>query len=98
MAYRVLFGSKAARQFKKLTPALQQKVRDLLTDVAAEPYLKSFILSADLARLRYIKFSYQGVPYRIVFTVSEERQEIGVLFLGTRQNFYRDLKRYVRSL
>jgi mRNA interferase RelE/StbE len=97
MAYRVLFGSKAARQFRKFTPALQQRIRELLTDVAKDPYAKSLILSSDLAHLRYIKFLHQGTSYRIVFKVSEEHQEIGVIFLGTRQNFYRDLKRYLRS-
>lgn len=69
----------------------------MLADVAKEPYAKSLILSADLAHLRYIKFSHQGTPYRVVFKVSEAGKEIGVLFLGTRQNFYRDLKRYLRS-
>ena len=97
MVYQVLFGSKAARQFKKLEPALQQKIRELLATIAREPYAKSLILSADLAHLRYIKFSHQGTPYRIVFKVSEANKEIGVLFLGARQNFYRDLKRYLRS-
>jgi mRNA-degrading endonuclease RelE of RelBE toxin-antitoxin system len=44
-----------------------------------------------------ISNSRTKAPYRIVFKVSEEHQEIGVIFLGTRQNFYRDLKRYLRS-
>lgn len=96
MAYRVLFGSKAAKQFKRLAPILQQKIRESLEELQQDPHLKSLILSADLSHLRYVKFSHQGVPYRIVFKLSAEVQEIGVIFLGTRQNFYRDLRRYLR--
>ncbi|MCL6642936.1 MAG: hypothetical protein K6T71_06405 [Candidatus Bipolaricaulota bacterium] len=67
-----------------------------------------FELSSELRRaLQALEAEYESeraagktVPleeFRIVFKVSEEHQEIGVLFLGTRQNFYRDLKRYLRS-
>lgn len=97
MPYRILLGSKATKQFKKLAPVLQQRVREILKDLEQQPHSKSFILSADFSHLRYVKFSHQGVPYRIVLKVSEENQEIGVIFLGTRQNFYRDLRRYLRS-
>lgn len=96
MVYRVLLGSKATRQFKQLPPMVQQKIRETLEELRTDPQQKSLILSGDLSHLRYVKLSHQGVPYRIVFKVSEEDREIGVIFWGTRQNFYRDLRRYLR--
>lgn len=98
MPYRVVLGSKATRQFKRFPSPIRQKIRETLVDLQRDPYSKSLILSADLFRLRYRKLTHQGVPYRVVFKISDKEQEIGVIFLGTRQNFYRDLKRYLRQI
>ena len=38
---------------------------------------------------------HKRVGYRIVYDVSDERKEVLIIFLGTRENFYKELKRYL---
>ena len=33
--------------------------------------------------------------YRIVYDISEKSKEVLIIFLGTRENFYKELKRYL---
>jgi len=95
MSYRVLLGSKAARQVGKLDRGAQKKLKEALKQLKEEPQRESLILSGELSHLRYIKISHSGTQYRAVFKLDFQRKEIGVIFLGSRENFYRELKRYL---
>ncbi|MFQ6116833.1 MAG: type II toxin-antitoxin system RelE/ParE family toxin [Candidatus Bipolaricaulia bacterium] len=96
MSYQVLLGSRAAKQLRRLDKRAQERLKEALEQLKEEPQKRSFILSGDLPHLRYIKVSHGGIQYGVVFKLDSQRGEIGVLFLGTRQNFYRELKRYLR--
>jgi len=43
------------------------------------------------------KFRLAGQLYLIAYLVDDDAQEITLLALGGRENFYRDLKQYLKS-
>ena len=47
------------------------------------------------AELRYIKISHAGVQYRAVYDISEDKKEVLVIFIGSRENFYKELRKFL---
>ena len=94
MKYKVYLGRRAKKQYKRLNDRIQKKIKEELLELEEEPYKKGFFLSGRYSGLRYLKISHAGVQYRAVYDMSEER-EILVLYLGTRENFYKELRRYL---
>lgn len=41
------------------------------------------------------KTIFKGVEYRVVYDVSDEKKEVLIIFLGTRENFYKELRRFL---
>ena len=72
-------------QFKILL--LTHKINfSILDGLKKHPY-KAFTLSGKYVGLRYLKIVHKGVMYRIVYDISEERKEVLIIFLGTREIF-----------
>ena len=94
MSYNVFLSNKAGKQYKKLDLHIRDKIKSKLNGLKKHPH-KAFTLSGKYAGLRYQKIVHKGVMYRIVYDISEERKEVLVIFLGTRENFYKELKRYL---
>lgn len=65
-----------------------------LSELQENPH-KNFYLSGKYAGLQYIKVKHKAVEYRAVYDISEEKKEVLVIFLGTRENFYKELRRYL---
>jgi mRNA-degrading endonuclease RelE of RelBE toxin-antitoxin system len=94
MSYRVFLSSKAGKQYKKLDKHIRDSIKSNLDGLKQYPR-KSYTLSGKYADLRYIKIIHKGVHYRIVYDVSDEKKEVLIIFLGTRENFYKELRRYL---
>ncbi len=94
MSYQVSFSRKAKKQYKSLDQHIKKKIKHNLRQLEETPY-KGFILSGKYAALRYIKISHKGVDYRTVYDISEDEKLALVIFLGTRENFYKELRRYL---
>ena len=57
---------------------------------------KCFSLSVEkYIGLRYVKIKHKSVEYRAVYDINDEHKEVLIIFLGTRENFYKELKRYL---
>lgn len=52
-------------------------------------------LKGDLKEFRSYDFKFQQVALRICYAYHEEDQHVTFVYFGTRENFYRDVKRYV---
>ncbi len=51
----------------------------------------------DLAGIYGLDVKYQGTNYEIAYTISEANgKKVVVLLAGTRENFYEELKRYIK--
>ena len=94
MSYKVFLSNKAGKQYKKLDPHIRDKIKSKLDRLKQHPH-KAFALSGKYAALRYLKIIHKGVKYRIVYDISDVRKEVLIIFLGTRENFYKELRRYL---
>ena len=94
MSYKVFLSKKAGKQYKKLDSHIRDKIKSNLDRLKKHPH-KAFSLSGKYTSLRYLKIVHKGVMYRIVYDISEKSKEVLIIFLGTRENFYKELKRYL---
>ena len=53
--------------------------------------------TADLTGVRVHKFRLAGQLYLLAYWVDEAEETITLLALGGHENFYRDLKRYLKT-
>ena len=43
----------------------------------------------------YIKIFHAGIQYRAVYDVAKDKKEVLVIFIGSRENFYKELRRFL---
>lgn len=57
--------------------------------------------SQDLKGIRAVDFTYEGVSYRLAYIAYKEKDSIEInfyfVYVGTRENYYKELKDYVNS-
>ena len=88
----------AARFLKKLKEkplkdAFQKEIDAILED----PYIGE-AKSGDLAGVYCVDIYYNKTNYELAYTLVEQNGETVVIIIaGTRENFYEELKRYMKS-
>jgi len=95
--HEVRFSSAAERYFKKLREkGLRDAYRAALQRLAEDPYIGQ-AKRGDLAGLYGYDVRCAGVNYEIAYRVYEEGAPLIVVVLaGSRENFYEQMKRYIR--
>lgn len=95
--YEVLFSSAAERYFKKLRERkLKEAYKDALRKISQDPYVGQ-AKRGDLAGVYSYNVRYEGINYEIAYRIYEEDgKKVVVLLAGTRENFYEELKRYMK--
>ncbi|MCD8181645.1 MAG: type II toxin-antitoxin system RelE/ParE family toxin [Firmicutes bacterium] len=77
---------------KKLKRLYQNKIDDLLTD----PYIGE-AKTGDLSGIYGIDIYYNKTNYELAYSVKEAPEEtLIIIHAGTRENFYNELKRYMK--
>lgn len=95
----VTFLNPARKYFKKLSEKpLQQAYKDAIDAIRTDPYIGS-AKTGDLIGIYGYDVSYQGINYEIAYRLeeNEDGELIVVVLAGTRENFYEELKRYLKS-
>ena len=95
--YEIQFSSAAERYFKKLKEKpLKQTYEKALLDLRKDPYIGE-PKRGDLVGIYGYDVKYKGVNYEVAYTIHEVNgQKLIVLLAGTRENFYEQLKRYIK--
>ena len=95
--YDVGFSSAAERYFKKLKEeGLRDAYRHALHELRENPYIGR-AKRGDLTGIYGYDVHYGGVNYEIAYTIHEQNARLIVVVLaGSRENFYDELKRYIR--
>jgi mRNA-degrading endonuclease RelE of RelBE toxin-antitoxin system len=93
--YRRLVSHSAKRSIKKLPLSARKTLFEETTVLERDPYIGEK-LSGSLSFLYSFHFSVDGVAYRAVYTVDEEKKEITFHLAGIRDNFYEKVKRMFR--
>lgn len=95
--YELKLTSAAQKYFKKIKEnGLKKAFRDALSQIAEDPSCGSE-KNGDLAGMYGYDVYYNKTNYEIAYRVYEEDGKIVVVVLaGTRENFYNELKRYLK--
>ena len=95
--YELQFTSQSARYFKKLkNKHLKEAYESALLNIKSDPYAGSPKLG-DLSGIYGYDVKHHGVNYEIAYTINEVgSKKVIVLLAGTRENFYEQLKRYLK--
>jgi mRNA-degrading endonuclease RelE of RelBE toxin-antitoxin system len=95
MKYEVYLSSRANKQYKRFDDHIRNKIRTGLTELEEDPSKKGLLLQGFGHGLRYMKIFYAGTQYRAVYDVEETKKEVLVIFIGSRENFYKELRRFL---
>jgi len=95
MKYDVYLSPRAKKQYKKFDVHIRDKIRTELLDLEEEPYEKGSPLQGVSPCFRYIKIFHAGVQYRAVYDMAKDKKEVLVIFIGSRENFYKELRRFL---
>ena len=95
--YELLFSPQAERFFKKMKEKpLKEAYKKAFLELKKNPYMGQ-PKRGDLAGIYGLDVKYKGVNYEIAYTISEVNgKKVVVLLAGTRENFYQQLKRYLK--
>jgi len=87
----------AAQYFKKLSDKnLVAAYQDALSKISNDPYKAGEEKTGDLAGIYCRNIFYNKTNYEIAYRIFEDdKQFVVVILVGTRENFYRELKRYI---
>ena len=95
----ITYLSPAQRYFKKLVEKpLKKAYLEALNAIRLDPSIGEQ-KTGDLTGIYGYDVSYQGTNYEIAYRVeeNEEGELVVVILAGTRENFYEELKRYLKS-
>jgi mRNA-degrading endonuclease RelE of RelBE toxin-antitoxin system len=95
MKYDVYLGPRAKKQYKRLDAHLKPKIKTKLLELEENPSEKGSLLQGTGPVLRKIKIFHAGVQYRVVYDIAEDKKEVLVIFIGSRENFYKELRRFL---
>ena len=95
--YELLFSPQAERFFKKMKEKpLKEAYKTALIKLKNNPYIGQ-PKRGDLAGIYGFDVKPKSVNYEIAYTISEVNgKKVIVLLAGTRENFYEQLKRYIK--
>ncbi|PMC34642.1 plasmid stabilization protein [Bacillus sp. UMB0899] len=96
-----LIPSPATEKFiKKLKDKpLKKKFKEAFTEIQLDPYGVGEQKKGDLAGIYGYDMYHNGTNYEVAYTVQEDEDGnlIVVILVGTREQFYQELKRYIRA-
>lgn len=86
---------------EKVLKQIEKKNRNLYVEVSSHQKeilmnpLSGSQLKGDLKEFRSYDFKFQQVSLRFCYAYNEYDDHVIFVYLGTRENFYREVKRYV---
>ncbi len=92
--FTVIIPNSVKKDLKKLDKPLLKKILNLLQSISDNPY-QGISLTGDFSDHVKIEFHQQGVQYRVAYRIVKEKIQVYVLHVGTRENFYAELKRRI---
>jgi mRNA interferase RelE/StbE len=90
--YELVVLNSATRELKKFDKPVRTKILSALDKIAENPFIGD-LLKGDLSTIYSYHLKVSSVEYRIAYQVREEEIFVVVLQVGTRENFYEELKK-----
>lgn len=97
--HEIRFTGAAERYFKKIKEkGLKKAFQEALIDIGNDPTIGE-LKTGDLTTVYCYDVYYSKTNYEIAYKIYEEsRQLVVVILAGTRENFYDELKRYMKQM
>jgi len=95
MKYDVCLTRRATKQYERLDAHIRNKIRTELIELEQNPHEKGNLFQGLRPKLRYMKIVHAGVQYRAVYDIAKDKKEVLVIFIGSRENFYKELRRFL---
>ena len=97
--YEVVFLPKAEKELKKIKDKnLKEKFRQALFKISENPYIGE-PKKGDLSGIFGYDVFYNKTNYEISYKIYElENKRVVVILIGTRENFYKELKKYIKDV
>ena len=93
METEVIISTGAAKYFKKLKEKFAKEIKKIKENPEIGEMKKS-----DLAGIYGYDIFYNKINYELAYTIKiEDKKIVIVLLAGTRENFYKTLKKYLKS-
>lgn len=92
MPYELRVTTSFGRAFKKLPKQVQQFIRANIFILEDQPLLGE-PLKGELHFLRSFHLKLNNTHYRVVYRADEKLQAIDLHYVGTRENFYAEVRR-----
>ena len=93
--YQIFMAPSAHKRYKKFNLSLQQRVQQEALRLAEDPH-RYEELKGPLRGIRSYHFEYKKVQYRIAYRVREDKNQIEIVLVKSRESFYRVLRKLVR--
>lgn len=97
MLLPITYLNPAKRYFKKLKERpLKELFLEKIKEVQLDPYIGE-LKTGDLAGLYCCDIAYKGTEYELAYRLEENQNGdmVVIIMAGTRETFYRELKRYI---
>lgn len=97
---RIKYLPKAEQFIKKIREKnLKMKFKQAIKDIRSDPELAGELKKGDLANIFGYDIYYQGTNYEIAYYIEldEKGNFVVIVLAGTRENFYEELKRYIKK-
>ncbi len=95
MKYEIFLAPRAKRQHERFDRHIRDGIEARLWELEYDPHEKGSLLKGLTTELHYLKISHGGVQYRAVYDIENNKKEVLVIFIGSRENFYKELKRFI---
>ena len=93
--YQVFMAPSAHRRFKKFDPPLQQRIKEEAKRLSEDPH-RYEELRGPLRGIRSYHFDYTKTQYRIAYRILEDKKEIEIVLVKSRESFYQTLRRITK--
>ncbi|MGM0365798.1 MAG: type II toxin-antitoxin system RelE/ParE family toxin [Actinomycetota bacterium] len=96
--YRLIILPRAANYLKKIKEKpLKLEFQKIIDNIIQNPYIGTPKIG-DQAGVYCCDFFYNKVNYELAYTIIKKNENtIVVILAGTRENFYYELKRYMKN-
>ncbi len=96
--YQVRFLPRAEKYIKKLKEKnLKEKFKLAVYQIQKNPYIGK-AKKGDLTNIYGFDVFYNKTNYEIAYKIYEHKQIVVIILIGTRENFYNELKNYISTL
>ena len=96
--YEIRFLPRAEKELKKIkNKKLKQKLKEAIQQIAENPFIGQ-AKKGDLSGIYGYDVFYNKTNYEISYKIYEINKKLVIIILiGTRENFYKELKKYLKE-